>query len=328
MKKYDIIVIGSALRDIFILNKDMRCKTNGVCHPFNPEVLGDKINVKRMYFDVGGGGTNSAATLANMRLRVGLLTRIGHDLAGQEVLKIMKKFGVDMSFAEVDKKEETGYSVIFIDQHGDRTALTFRGASDFRKIKKINPNKLAAKWFFITTLNGNAKLLQQIFWLARQKKIKIAWNPGNTELALEQKKLQALIRQADVIFLNQDEAGKLSGLKSKKVEVVFEKLITLSPKALWCVTGGKKGAWVLERSQIFWADILPQKVINATGAGDAFGSGFVAGLNLYHGDIKKSLSLAMLNANNVVTEMGAKHGILKKPPSEKMLRQITIKKLK
>jgi len=66
MKKFDIITIGSALRDIYITNQDMRFPSNRIKDPFNPEILGGKISLKKMYFDVGGGGSNTAATFANM----------------------------------------------------------------------------------------------------------------------------------------------------------------------------------------------------------------------------------------------------------------------
>ena len=48
---------------------------------------------------------------------------------------------------------------------------------------------------------------------------------------------------------------------------------------------------------------------------------------LYEGDLKKSLQLAMLNSNQVVTKMGAKHGLLKRPPTKKILEKIKIKKI-
>ena len=96
---------------------------------------------------------------------------------------------------------------------------------------------------------------------------------------------------------------------------------------MWCITGGKRGAWVQERKNIYWAKILDKKVVNATGAGDAFGSGFISGMILYNNDLKQALQLGMLNSNSVVTEMGAKHGLLKKPPTKKMLAKIKITEL-
>ena len=91
------------------------------------------------------------------------------------------------------------------------------------------------------------------------------------------------------------------------------------------MTGGKKSAWVKEDGRLVQAVIIDKKVVNATGAGDAFGSGFISGVMLYKGELIKSLQLSMLNSNSVVTKMGAKHGLLKKLPTKKMLGKIKIK---
>jgi sugar/nucleoside kinase (ribokinase family) len=240
----------------------------------------------------------------------------------------MKNFKVETSLIEIDKQEESGYSVIFLDESGDRTALSFRGAADFKKFKKIKATKLNTNWFFITTLNGNLILLKQLFKIAKKKKISIAWNPGNAELAQKSIKLKPWLRQAEVVFLNFKEAQNLINYQGNKIETIFTKLSKLAPTTLWCVTGGKHGAWVQERKNIYWANILPKKVVNVTGAGDAFGSGFVSGLILYKNNLKKALQLAMLNSNSVVTQMGAKHGLLKKPPSIKLLNKIKVKIIK
>lgn len=119
----------------------------------------------------------------------------------------------------------------------------------------------------------------------------------------------------------------LVNFKGKDIKKLFNKLSTLAVKSIWCVTGSKKGAWVRERKEIYWAGILDKKVVNATGAGDAFGSGFVSGLILHEGNLEKALQLAMLNSNSVVTKMGAKYGLLKKPPTKKILEKIKVKRI-
>ncbi len=325
-KNFDIISIGSSMKDVFILNKDLKYSVKA-SDPFDPKVIGDKIALKDIHFDIGGGGTNTAATFSNMGLKTALISRIGDGLVGKEVLKTMKNFNVDTTLVEIDKKEESGYSVIFLDNSGERTALSFRGAADFKKMKSIKINNLNINWFFITTLNGNLDLLTQIFKIAKRKKINIAWNPGNAELGKATAKLKPLLQQAKIVFLNFREAQNLIDYKGNNIKNIFKKLSLLAPETLWCVTGDKQGAWVKDDKNIYWAGILPKKVVNATGAGDAFGSGFVSGMILYNNDLKKSLQLAMLNSNSVITQMGAKHGLLKKPPMQKMLDVIKVKEI-
>ncbi len=325
--KYNIISIGSCMRDIFILNKDLKYSVKAE-DPFDPKVVGDKIGVKQMHFDIGGGGSNTAATFANMGLKTALLGRIGDDTAGREVLKVMKSFKVNTNLIEVEKNGETGYSVIFINKSGDRTALVFRGASNFNEFGKLTKSKLKTNWFFITSLNGNLKLLREIFRTAKDNKIKIAWNPGNAELSAGAQKLKNFLYNTDVLFLNLKEAKNLSACSNWQIKNIYKKLTYIAPNSILCVTGGKRGAWVKRDKEFCKAGILDKKVINATGAGDAFGSGFISGMNLYQNDLEKSLQLAMLNSNSVVTQMGAKHGLLNKPPTLKKLAQIKVKEAK
>lgn len=328
MKKFDVISIGSAIRDIFIKNRDLKCSVDDVCHPFNQALIGEKISVKRMYFDIGGGGSNSAATFARMGLKVGLMSRIGKDLAGKEVLRVMKEFKVDRTLVEVSVKEETGYSVIFLNKDGERTALTFRGAADFNQWGKIKPDKLNTNWFFITSLSGNIKLIKELFGVAKKKGIKVAWNPGDAELSQGFNKLRGLLKQSEVVVLNLREAKLVTKVRSNEIKNILAKMGKICPKGVICITQGSKGAWAMSGREIYWAKTLDKKVVNATGAGDAFGSGLVAGLILYRDDIVRALQLAMLNSNGVVTKMGAKHGLLSKPPTKKMLDKIRLSKVK
>jgi len=188
--------------------------------------------------------------------------------------------------------------------------------------------KLKSDWFFVTTLNGNHNLLKDLLAFADNKNIKIAWNPGSAELDFSKSQITRLLKRVNVLFLNLNEAQKLAQCKTKNIKSIYHHLEKIAPDIIICVTAGKKGAWVKKDQEFYWAGILSKKVVNATGAGDAFGAGFVAGLILYEEDLKKALRLGMLNSNSVVTKMGAKHGLLKKPPTVKMLEKIRVRIIK
>ena len=321
--QFDIISIGSAIKDIFILANDLK-RRGKLMHPFDPANIGKKINIKHLYFDIGGGGTNTAAAFANFGLNTGLISQVGHDINGQEIIKTMKKIGVNTDQISI-ANQPTGYSVIFLNSDGERTALTFRGASDFNQFK-LKSIPLRSDWLFITTLNGNVKLLKQIFSQAQKNNIKIAWNPGISELKLKSAALKPWLKQIDVLILNIKEAQLLAKTKLNQIKPLFHKLSGLSSNAIMAITAGAQGAWVKTPTSpaICQAAALPGKVINTTGAGDAFGAGLVAGLILYSNDLKKSLALAMLNSGGVVAKMGAKHGLLTKPPALAKLKQVKI----
>jgi len=116
--------------------------------------------------------------------------------------------------------------------------------------------------------------------------------------------------------LNEGEAATLTGISFENPEKVFKALDDLVP-GIVAVTSGDKGATVSDGKSIYTAGIFPeQRIVDRTGAGDAFGAGFVAGLMRSGGDIKYSIRLASANATSVVENLGASEGALTKEEFE------------
>ncbi len=323
---YDIITIGSATKDVFLLSKNFKLIKSdkfrggvGECFAY-----GAKIELGDIYFDTGGGATNTAYTFSNLGLNPSIVSRIGNDIYGIEILTVLADKGIDISNLTVDKKHKTAYSTILITPEGDRTILVYRGASANFSAKDFNFAKLKTKWFYISSLAGNIELLKKIFSFAKKNKIKIAWNPGSGELKLGKSKLAPLIKQTTIFNVNKEEAAKLSG--RKEIKQIYKVLDNLTPNYL-VITDGDKGAYLSDDMLIYHAKALGSKPVNTTGAGDAFGSAFCAGLILKN-DWDFALRLAILNSDGVIKEMGAKNGLLPKIPKQKKLDKVKITILK
>ena len=319
---HDIISIGSATKDVFLISKDFKLikssqfKTGvGECFSY-----GSKVELGDIYFDTGGGATNSACTFANFGLKPAIVSKVGKDIYGLEILHVLADKKIDISNIAVDKTHKTAYSTILVVPAGDRTVLVYRGASGNFSEKDLNWGKINAKWFYITSLAGNLKLLNKIFTLAKKKKIKISWNPGSDELNLGKNKLANLIKQAYLFNLNKEEAQKLTG--KKDIKQMFGVINKLSP-GYNLITDGANGAYLSDGILIYWAKEIGSKAINTTGAGDAFGSAFCTGLILKN-DWDYGLRLAILNSNGVIQKMGAKNGLLPKLPRTDELNKVKI----
>jgi sugar/nucleoside kinase (ribokinase family) len=89
------------------------------------------------------------------------------------------------------------------------------------------------------------------------------------------------------------------------------------------VTDGANGAYLSDGTLIYYSKALNVPVVNTTGAGDAFGSAFCAGMILKN-DWDFGLRLAILNSAGTITKMGAKNGLLEKVPSQKDLNKVKI----
>jgi len=321
---YDIITIGSATRDVFLESEKIKIKKSTTSPTGLDECvpLGAKIELKEITFDTGGGATNGAVTFANQKLKTGAICRIASDVAGLEVKNTLKAHKIATKFLQYDAKLGTGYSLILLTGTGERSILVYRGASRKISAKEIPWKNVKTKWFYVSSLAGDLALIKKIWQFAKKNNIKIGWNPGGRELDWGLARLTPFIRQTEFFTVNTEEAAKLTREKTTNIRGQAKKLKKIT-KCL-SLTDGPKGAYAWQDGKGVFAAPLKVKKINATGAGDAFGSGFVAGLAIKD-NIRYATQLATLNSNMVITKMGAKNGLLKKRPTQKELNRAKLK---
>ncbi len=308
MNEHDvkIITFGAATQDVFLQGKaltakrDVRSKDTVEQFP-----LGSKTDIDGIVFDTGGGATNAAVTFARQGLNTGYVGKIGHDPAGTEIMRVLKRENVATDKVIYDTKLSTGYSTILIAPNGERAILTHRGASQELKTKEVAIRNLEADWFYLSTLHGNFDLLEKLLKHANIHGIQVAIDPGAAELA-QPKKLRALLPLISVLKANADELRLIFGGENLRQTVVAANGVC--PYVVG--TNGAAGAYAVFRGSLYQVGQYQKvKVIDRTGAGDAFGSGFVAALAKGLA-IEDALTLGSANATSVVTKVGSKPGIL------------------
>ena len=313
----DVITIGSATRDVFLVSdnfKILRSKKSKT-GAFECVSLGSKIEVDQMVLTTGGGATNAAATFASLGLKTDTIARIGDDSPGRGLIDELKQHKIKTNLINVVKGGETAYSVILTASTGERTILVHRGVSANFSANDIPWSKLKTNWLYLTSLGGNLALVKKIIKTAYQKNIQVAYNPGMKELAKGQKAFAAFLPMLSVLIMNREEAEVL-GLDKKATK---HNLILV-------ITDGAKGSNVFLGDEHWFAKAGKSKVVSRTGAGDAYGSGFVASL-IKNDDIPKAMQVGTLNAQSVIASIGAKSGILKSIPSAAQLKKIKVSKI-
>ncbi len=308
--KYDVVTIGSATRDIFLESKNFKAvrdkdSPSGESLVFH---LGSKNEIDKIYISTGGGATNTAVSFARQGFKVACISRVGSDSFAEEIFSELSKEGVNCDFIQRDKKAETGYSTIITASNGSRTIFVRRGVS--ANIKFSIKNKINTKWFYISSLAGDLKLLRKIINYAKKNNISIAFNPGSKELKLGLKVLESLFKDINILILNEDEASELTKIHFGKEKEIFKFMDDIVDGIL-VMTKGPKGVSVSDGKNIYFAGISKSKIIERTGAGDAFGAGFLSAL-LHKKDISYAVQLATANAGSVISYFSAKTGLLKK----------------
>jgi ribokinase len=327
---FDIITFGSATRDTFlelrrenhqILKSDKFLTGEGVCFS-----LGSKIEIEKLIVSTGGGGTNSAATFALQGFKTAFLGKIGKDKRGEAVLEDLEKFRVSTRFLKKDGKNPTAYSVVLFSPLGGRTILVYRGASYFLTQKDIPFKELKANWFYLAPLGGKlAKLFPPLVNFAKRNDIKVMANPGLSQLNLRKSILKPILAKVDILNLNQEEASLLTGISFKKEKELFKKLDKMI-EGIAIMTKGGEGVVVSDGNYLWQAPSRDVKVVDSTGAGDAFGSGFLVGF-IKKNDISYAIRVGIFNATSCIQKIGAKNGLLEEKDL-KNLPKIKVRKIK
>jgi sugar/nucleoside kinase (ribokinase family) len=204
--------------------------------------------VDHIEFCTGGGGTNTAFSLAHLGLKSAFLGKIGSDEAGEKLLQELQEAGVDTSFHIVSKRRSTGYSVILTSFEGDRTVLVHRGANSVMDADDIDWSFLdKTRWVHITSLSGrSAKLLPVLVQRAKRKGVKISLNPGSTQIRQGLKGLKNILSKVEVLFLNKEEAAALTGRSFTRTFIDQERC-TLCGE---CVEVCPEGIFVMQDKKI------------------------------------------------------------------------------
>jgi len=308
---YDIISIGSATRDVLLGVEDAKNVTSqdfpsgqALCLD-----LGGKVEIKKIVTTSGGGGTNTAVTFARQGLTTACIGVVGNDSNGEDVIKELQREGIDTQYFSKHSDDQTAYSVILVHPGGERTILSYKGEGQHFEVSQIPFEELDTKWLFLNSLGGHFEILEKAVTWASGKGIQIATNPGTKELQHGLEKLRPLLQNCAIVSMNQEEAGQLAGIDISQEDEIF-KFMDEIVGGIFVMTKGPQGVVVSDGTQRYHAGVPDSPVVERTGAGDAFISAFVAEY-MRSGDISKAIQLATANSSSVVTQYGAKAGILK-----------------
>lgn len=311
---YDVITIGAGVRDVFLVSDKFIALKSDVFSTGVGEcvALGSKIELEEIVLTTGGGATNAAATFASLGFTTAAMCKVGNDSPGRDVKDDLEQFGVDTSLIKT-VKGETGYSTLLTMKDGERTVLVYRGVSGKFSTRDIDTKKFKkTKWVYLTSLGGNIALSKRIINAAYKAGAKIMWNPGSKELKAGMSFFKPLLPKITVLNMNKEEGELLTG--EKEIEKMMKVLQTKNTVRL--ITDGTRGSYAYRDGEIVHAETTDAKAISRTGAGDAFGSGFLSGL-MKTQDLGAALAIGTLNAESVIQKHGAKNGILKKWPNKK-----------
>ena len=312
--KFDIITFGSAVVDVFV-DTDVAEKNKKISYP-----VGSKILINELREDIGGGGTNTAVAFSRFGLKTGFIGKIGKDNSGKSIINMLEKEKITF-LGKAERHEKTGYSIILDSREHNRTILTYKAINNnisWKDIKKHLRDIKKKKYIYFTSLLGESFKTQiKLSRIAKTNSIKIIFNPSDYLIRHANKnKLYEVLKNTHILIFNKQEAEMLCRKYHMKIPKKNPELVRvvseLGPNII-VITDKNNKIWAYDKQNNKTAGLKPHKikVKERTGAGDAFGAGFAAGIITGKG-IEKSLELGLKESESVLRYFGAKNKLLEK----------------
>ncbi len=306
-----ILCIGHITLDTFLTveNVDVHCDLNHIDCKISFG-FGAKVPVKDVFYSIGGGAANTAVGLRKLGHEVSVFTILGTDAKAKDVIKQLSHEKIDISHIEQDSNPTDQASIISYEI--ERTIFTY---SYPRKYSVKNIDEKFTAIYLSSVGTEVAQLYKEIIHLKQKGSIKsLFYNPGSREVKNARSEMNELLKHVDYLIVNVEEGCEILNLGLKRTDIEMQDLMNLlnekGPKHI-VLTDSDNGAYVWSEGDLHHLPAKKVEVVEKTGAGDAYASGYIAAI-LYGYDIKQSSKFGILNSSNAIQSIGAQTGLLTK----------------
>lgn len=316
---FDFIAIGDTVTDAFIHLEDssahlaVRHGTREICLRF-----GDKIPYDAVYVVPGvGNSANAAVSAGRLGLKTALVSDIGDDDNGKEILDVMKTEGVAGDYILAHAGRKTNYHYVLWFQ-SDRTILI-----KHEKYEYHLPDIGVPRWIYLSSAGENSLPYHGEIeaYLKVHPEVKLAFQPGTYQMKFGAEALKGIYQRAEIFFCNKEESRRILKTEEKDIKKLLSMMNNLGPKIV-CITDGPDGAYAYDGKEYLSMPIYPdpKPPLQRTGAGDAFSSTITVALALGM-SLRDALRWGPVNSMSVVQQIGARAGLLTREQLEKYLHE-------
>jgi len=331
MSSFDLITVGNAIIDTYLTLHDAHLpagrqvpnvrldeKTKELCFP-----SGAKIKVDKAEFLLGGNAANVAVGATRLGYVAAIAAEIGDDEFSEKIVNTFKKDHIDLSLL---KRSHAGSSfAIGINFQGERTLFV----EHVKRVHDFTFENTTSKWMYLTSIGQEwHTAYKNALGFVDSAHVHLAYNPGTYQLEMLGQEVFPILSRCDILFVNKEEAAAITQFKlpegddlKENEKIIVDLLQILSDHGVKTVviTDGKNGAYCHFEKTILHASQFPAEIVERTGAGDAFATGFL-GAVMSGLDHKEAMKWGSVNAASVIEHIGAQEGLLGKEDIQKRLQ--------
>ena len=309
-----ILGIGNAIVDVFVKVDDSFLQKNKLIKGSmklieKSEFENLKNTIKIEKIEAGGSVANTMAGIAYLKGDPSFIGKINSDEFGKIYKKSLEKINVNFRYSEKNESLPTGASIIFITPDSERTMCTYLGISS--QLSKDDINEDDIKDYEIIFLEGylwdkglSEEMFKHVINLAKKNNIKIAMSLSDIFCVTRHRKdfFNLLISDLNILIGNENEINELMQ-KNNLLDSINE---IIKINKLIIITRSSNGSLAVLNNEITNCQIVKvEKVLDLTGAGDLFASGFFKEY-LNKSNIKQCLRTGSELAAKIIQKIGAR----------------------
>ncbi|MFX1519723.1 MAG: carbohydrate kinase family protein [Promethearchaeota archaeon] len=258
---------------------------------------------------LGGSVVNTLVGLAKFGFSVATLGKLGNDETGNRVQTKLKTYGIDF-FGDIDEVYNSSVAKIEVGSNKQRKIVIHPGVNDRIEWKDIEPFLelvRSSKLFHSATFAcaySISSLKTQIKLAEKATKKSLSFGMLYCDLLDKEPTLiESLLKATDILILNEEEIKRI-GKETENYKEAARNLMKKYEIETIAVTLGDKGSCVFGENETHFIKPRSVKVIDTTGAGDAYSAGFLAAY-LNSKDLKTCGLWGNRNAENCIGTYGA-----------------------
>ncbi len=241
-----------------------------------PPTLGQEVLAADFVVTLGSASAIFASGIAKLGHPVTFVSKVGRDEFGAYCVKDLEKIGISTRWVQQSSATTTGVTISLSTRH-DRALVTCLGAIAEFRLEDIP----SAAWKGHRHLHLTSYFLQHalrpsfsdIFRRAQKAGMSTSFDPNSDPAQKWSPEIWKVLEHTDVLFINESEALALT--RKKQVNQALETLARTVPCVV--VKLGAKGAVALREGEFCARAGFRIEVVDTTGAGDSFASGFIHG---------------------------------------------------
>jgi ribokinase len=291
----EVVVIGSINED-YVVQVTRR--------PTAGETVGDATFST---YD-GGKGANQAVAAAGQGAIVALVARVGDDLTGEALLRGLEAAGVETSWVRRSRGEKSGAAFVTVTPDGENTIIVAPGANALLDAADISWASSAFREARVIVMQLETSIEAVVAAVAQAGR--------STTVVLNAAPVgpvpSTTLRRVDVLVVNEHEAATILGGGDWDDRAALGALLALGPAAVVITLGAAGAAIATNQGERWYVSAPPTKVVDTTGAGDAFVGVLAAALAASpdeHADrttLRDAVEMAVTAASRSVGQLGAR----------------------